>query len=85
MALSEHELRVLREIEQELQKSPPSRRLRLWTFVVTRWPAVLAVVAALAATVLLAAFAPGAVAAPLAVLCGALAGFHVRTVRRAGH
>lgn len=81
MSLSEHELRVLQEIEQELARVPSSRLHRIGRFVLDRRTMILTAAAAVAAVAVLALFAVAWLAAPLAAACGATAGYVVRARR----
>ncbi|HET6877891.1 MAG TPA: hypothetical protein VFH38_10210 [Jatrophihabitans sp.] len=75
MPLSEYELRVLQEMELAL-RTRRLRRLALGRQAVARqWRLALAILAALATVVLLAVFAPGAAAAPVGCVAGAVVGW----------
>jgi hypothetical protein len=78
MALSEHELRVWHELEREL-----SGWRRLPTAVRLYWLAVVVGVVATAGIVLTAMYAPAAVAAPVAAICGAGFAYELSLLKRA--
>lgn len=83
MALSDYELRVLREIEDDLAALPPSSRMDRFRWLLERhWRAIVFVAVALLVTSLAAVLANGAVAAPIAGLACGLAGYAVRASRR---
>lgn len=83
MALSDYELRVLRETEDDLANLPPSSRKDRFRWLLERhWRAIVFVVIALLVTALAAVLAFGAVAAPIAGLTCAFAGYTVGASRR---
>lgn len=77
MSLSEHELRVLQEIEQELAGAPSCRLRQAGWLLADRPAATFAGIGAVAVVVAL-ALLPVGLAAPLATVCGATVGYLLR-------
>lgn len=75
MALSDYELRILREIEVDLRRPAHPLLARARDVAGDHWLAALIVAGALAVIVLAALFAPAAAAAPLGGIAGAAAGY----------
>jgi Flp pilus assembly protein TadB len=85
MALSEYEQRVLAQIESELGSEAHKNFVRLRARLLAHWGLIAGVLLALAFVVILAVFAPPPIAASLAAIVGAFAGFRVASrLRRAG-
>lgn len=83
MALSDYELRVLRETEDDLARLPPSSRLdRFRWLLVRQWRTIVLAAVAVLVTALAAVLATAPVAALLASLAGALAGYAVCASRK---
>lgn len=82
MALSEYELRVLHEIENDLRASTPQRLRRLRTALVAHRFAILHAVLAIAVIVLLGLFALAPVAAAVGGAVGAAAGYRICASRQ---
>jgi len=75
MPLSEYELRVLQEMEIALRSARFRRLARGRRAVAAHWRLVLLIPVALLIVVLLAVLAPGAEAAPIASVAGAVVGW----------
>jgi hypothetical protein len=83
MTLSDYELRVLRETEDDLAALPATRRERVRRFLATYALAMVLVGSALTITISAALYLVSGAAATLAALTWAPAGFVVGTRRRA--
>jgi Flp pilus assembly protein TadB len=75
MALSDYELRILREIETDLSRPDHPRWAGTCGLLREHWVAITIDALALAVIILLAVFAPAVVAAAVAGVCAGLAGY----------